>query len=78
MSRSIRLRADLARTFGRRLAGAWRAAARTARLAIGIPDYDAYLAHVRERHPSRPPMDREAFFRDRMLARYGRRGTRCC
>jgi uncharacterized short protein YbdD (DUF466 family) len=55
-----------------------RACARAARLAIGIPDYDAYVAHLGERHPGRQPMDREAFFRERMLARYGRGRSRCC
>ncbi len=49
-----------------------------ARLAIGIPDYEAYVAHVRRHHAGRPPMDREAFFRDRMQARYGKGRTRCC
>lgn len=57
---------------------AWTLAARTARLAIGLPDYDAYVAHVRARHPDRMPMDRDAFFRERMQARYGRGRSRCC
>jgi uncharacterized short protein YbdD (DUF466 family) len=56
----------------------WHAAARAARLAIGIPDYDAYVAHMRERHPGGQPMDRGAFFRERMQARYGKGRTRCC
>ena len=56
----------------------WHAAARAARLAIGIPDYDAYVAHMRERHPGGEPMDRRAFFIERMQARYGKGRTRCC
>ena len=32
-----------------------------ARLAIGVPDYDAYVAHVRAHHPDATPMTREAF-----------------
>ena len=56
----------------------WQAAARAARLAIGIPDYDAYVAHMRERHPGGQPMDRDAFFLERMQARYGKGRTRCC
>jgi uncharacterized short protein YbdD (DUF466 family) len=56
----------------------WSNAARAARLAIGIPDYDAYAAHMRERHPLVEPMDREAFFRERMAARYGKGRSRCC
>lgn len=57
---------------------AWRAATRTARLAIGIPDYDVYLAHLRMRHPEQAPMSRDAFFRERMQARYGKGRSRCC
>ncbi len=60
------------------LRACWRAAARTARLAIGIPDYDAYVTHVRQHHAGQPPMDRESFFRERMQARYGKGRTRCC
>jgi uncharacterized short protein YbdD (DUF466 family) len=29
-------------------------------------------------HPDREPLDREAFFADRMQARYGRGASRCC
>ncbi|WP_460714050.1 YbdD/YjiX family protein [Lysobacter terrae] len=56
----------------------WANAAQAARLAIGIPDYDAYVAHMRERHPQHAPMDRETFFRERMSARYGKGRSRCC
>ncbi|MFD0739428.1 YbdD/YjiX family protein [Lysobacter koreensis] len=86
MSHSIRSRAE-----GGALAGAWlargalhlatrwwRAAAQTARAAIGIPDYDHYVEHVRRRHPGREPMGRDAFFHERMLARYGKGRSRCC
>lgn len=74
MWRSSRWRAELAR----RCVAAWRGAARAARLAVGVPDYDAYVAHLRSRHPDRAPMDRESFHRERMLARHGRGTTRCC
>lgn len=57
---------------------AWCLAARTARLAIGQPDYATYVAHVRHRHPGRAPMSREAFFHERLAARYGRGASRCC
>ena len=71
MSRSMRWPAE-------RLRHAWSFAARLARAAIGLPDYDAYVAHVRARHPDVAPMDRDAFFRERMQARYGRGRSRCC
>jgi uncharacterized short protein YbdD (DUF466 family) len=57
---------------------AWHWAARAARLAIGIPDYESYVAHMRERHAGQRPMDRAAFMRERMQARYGRGRARCC
>ncbi|WP_220429087.1 YbdD/YjiX family protein [Vulcaniibacterium gelatinicum] len=56
----------------------WRTAVRTARLAIGVPDYEAYLAHMRTHHPGRAPMDRAGFFAERLQARYGRGRARCC
>jgi uncharacterized short protein YbdD (DUF466 family) len=52
---------------------------RTARLMVGVPDYDAYLRHMAGHHPGAPVMDRVAFFRDRQEARYGgKNGGRCC
>jgi uncharacterized short protein YbdD (DUF466 family) len=65
-----RLRADVAQ--------AWRAAKQTARLAIGVPDYEAYVEHVSACHPGTPPMTREAFAIERMQARYARGRSRCC
>ena len=52
-----------------------------ARLMVGVPDYDAYVAHMRRNHPDRPVMTYPEFFRDRQDARYGadgRQGFRCC
>lgn len=52
---------------------------RTARLMVGMPDYDAYLRHMADHHPGQPVMDRIGFFRDRQEARYGgKNGGRCC
>ena len=48
------------------------------RRIIGIPDYDAYVAHLRERHPDRPIPNRAAFFAERQRARYSGGGGRCC
>lgn len=51
----------------------------TARLMVGMPDYDAYLRHMLTHHPDRPVMDRTQFFRDRQEARYGgKNGGKCC
>ena len=65
-----RLREDLAQ--------AWSMAKQSARLAVGVPDYDVYVAHVRERHPDTVPMTREAFAIARMEAHYRRGTSRCC
>jgi uncharacterized short protein YbdD (DUF466 family) len=54
---------------------------RMARLMVGVPDYEAYVAHRRERHPGEPVMNREDFFKDRQASRYAARGGkigRCC
>ena len=60
------------------LRAAWRWLVQTGRLIVGVPDYDLYVAHLRRRHPDRTPMTREAFFADRVQARYGRGSSRCC
>lgn len=50
-----------------------------ARLMIGLPDYDAYVQHVRLTHPDRTPMTYEEFFRDRQEARFGAGSNgKCC
>jgi uncharacterized short protein YbdD (DUF466 family) len=50
-----------------------------ARLMVGMPDYQAYLEHMRSQHPDKPPMSYEEFFRERQQARYGgSRPGRCC
>lgn len=78
MSRSMASLADTGAMVVGLLARWWRAAAQTARLAIGIPDYDTYVEHVRRNHPERPPMSRDEFFHERMMARYGKGRSRCC
>ena len=49
----------------------------TAHAMLGVPDYDAYLAHFARVHPERTALDREAFFRERAAARFGS-VLRCC
>ncbi len=43
---------------------------RTARLMIGIPDYETYVLHRRTYHPDKPIMTYEEFFVERQEARY--------
>lgn len=78
MSRSMPSPAEVAVLASGLLARWWRASAQTARLAIGIPDYDNYVDHMRRHHPDRAPMTRDEFFHERMLARYGKGRSRCC
>ncbi|MBV8063852.1 MAG: YbdD/YjiX family protein [Nevskia sp.] len=49
-----------------------------AHLAVGIPDYEVYVAHRHAHHPGEPLMSYEAFFRERQASRYRRGTTRCC
>ena len=54
---------------------------RTARLMVGVPDYEAYVAHRKAQHPGDAVMSREDFFRERQASRYGANGgkiSRCC
>jgi len=56
-------------------------AADTARLMVGLPDYEAYAAHRRTAHPAEPVMSREDFHRERTERRFGAgpdRVSRCC
>jgi len=48
------------------------------RLMVGLPDYDAYVNHMRATHPDAPVMSYEAFFRERQNARYGVGAGKCC
>jgi uncharacterized short protein YbdD (DUF466 family) len=48
----------------------WGWAVQTARLMVGIPDYETYVAHRRAHHPGEPVMSYPEFFRERQKARY--------
>jgi uncharacterized short protein YbdD (DUF466 family) len=43
---------------------------RTARLMIGVPDYETYVAHRQSKHSDQPIMTYVEFFRERQQARY--------
>jgi uncharacterized short protein YbdD (DUF466 family) len=42
----------------------------TARLMVGVPDYQTYVAHRQTTHPDKPVMTYVEFFRERQDARY--------
>jgi uncharacterized short protein YbdD (DUF466 family) len=56
----------------------WRSSVRIARQVIGVPDYEAYLAHLRAHHPQRALPSYREFFEERQRARYRGGGGRCC
>ncbi len=43
---------------------------KTARLMVGVPDYQTYVAHRQSNHPDQPIMTYQEFFRERQMARY--------
>ena len=53
-------------------------ARQTGRLMVGVPDYDTYVRHTTAKHPDRPVMTYEEFFRNRQESRYGSKIGRCC
>lgn len=58
--------------------GVARRVAAVIRRIIGVPDYEAYVAHVREHHPGQEPVSERDFHRERLSARYSQPGNRCC
>lgn len=50
----------------------------TGRLMVGVPNYDAYVAHMGANHPDKPVMTYREFFDNRQKARYGGGMSRCC
>jgi len=48
------------------------------RTVIGAPDYERYVAHMRDHHPECEVASRDEFMRQRLETRYSRPGSRCC
>ncbi len=51
---------------------------RTVRRIAGMPDYQAYLEHLRACHPERPVPSEREYFEEYTEARYGSGVSRCC
>jgi len=64
------MRGNLARML-RRISSAVRAVA-------GMPDYEAYVAHLGRCHPERPVPSERLFYDEFVERRYGDGPTRCC
>jgi uncharacterized short protein YbdD (DUF466 family) len=45
---------------------------------FGIPNYEAYVAHMRATHPGETPLGRGEFLAWALERRYAGRGPRCC
>ena len=50
----------------------------TIRTIAGVPDYEAYRAHVAALHPECEPLTESEFLEERLEARHSRPGSRCC
>lgn len=61
-----------------RVARIWQALVAGARRVAGIPDYEAYVAHLSTHHPDRAIPSEADFFAARLQARYRAGGGRCC
>jgi uncharacterized short protein YbdD (DUF466 family) len=53
-------------------------ALRVVRRISGMPDYAAYVEHLRRRHPEQPVPSPRQFYDDYLRARYDNGPTRCC
>ena len=48
------------------------------RRLAGMPDYAAYLEHLRRHHPDAAVPTQRQFYEEYLQARYGDGPTRCC
>jgi uncharacterized short protein YbdD (DUF466 family) len=48
------------------------------RQLAGMPDYPAYLEHLRRHHPGAPAPSERQFYQEYLKRRYGDGPTRCC
>jgi uncharacterized short protein YbdD (DUF466 family) len=51
---------------------------RVVRRILGMPDYEAYLAHLQSTHPGCPVPTERQYFEEFVRARYSGGPTRCC
>ena len=68
--RRPRWQVAMTETVGRRTRFVCEMVVKTARLMVGVPDYDTYVAHRQTTHPDQPVMTYVEFFRERQDARY--------
>lgn len=51
---------------------------RVVRRILGMPDYEAYVAHLRATHPGCPVPSERQYFEEFVRAKYSGGPTRCC
>ena len=51
---------------------------RVIRRVAGMPDYEAFVEHVRSCHPEQSIPDRREFYEQYLQSRYGEGTSRCC
>ena len=51
---------------------------RVVRAVAGMPDYAAYVEHVRRSHPERAVPEEREFYKEFLRTRYEGGPTRCC
>lgn len=56
----------------------WQRSSHFCRMLIGIPDYDAYVTHMQDKHPELPVMTHAQFLQSRMETRLGARTPGKC
>ena len=54
-----------------RIAALWQQGRHFGAMLVGVPDYEAYVRHMAEKHPELTAMTREQFLQSRMEARLG-------
>lgn len=62
----------------KRSSGFYARAKQTALLMVGVPDYQAYLAHMKSAHPELQPMSKNAFFKRAQEGRFGGKKLNKC
>jgi uncharacterized short protein YbdD (DUF466 family) len=48
------------------------------RRLAGMPEYEAYISHLRQHHPEHPVPSEREFYDEYIRCRYGDGPTRCC
>ncbi len=80
-ARPLEATAAPAQSAGEKVRALFKSLTSTARLMVGVPDYEAYVHHRQQMHPGEPVMSYEEFFKERQDSRYGVNGgkiSRCC